>query len=1713
MFKNAKKLLSILLVAAVLITAIPFGAFAAETTEATATNILEDEKAYASFARAPLAQRLVDGDAQNAQIADAHFELANVAPTESLYQNYSQQPASNVASVSRHTHKTETESATNVSVYSEGMYDEDVMRDLVKEGNETIYSFQISDAANHRTAFVFRLGGYYNVDTFKLTQSINASCGCNRAIQKFTVYAGNELNGSIWQNPVGTGGSNKEDEMVVTLNGANAVKYLVVVLDVVMPPSMNNIWTPDYYNASYIKGFAAYGEETEAPVENVLANENAVVGEYKINLADALVDGDTLETVISKLNYDNLSTTSGTIKYVSGFNGTEEGRNIYELKTLDADGVNLTKAQAFDMLEDTTNIQPFRFDIGGLTARYAIGYDLGDEYTLDKFVLTQNLNNVDPAVRKVYRYSVYAGNTLDATIFENCVGVGGSTIDKDMAIDLEGATNVRYVLVVLDHMTRFDDGSVCPYSYFANITNIAAYGTKRENLAAKDTTVGNLYSIELDTEIPAGLTPDEMQPYLVYKNIKDVNLDNTSYSEFWFNNSTTGTRPSNYTSNDEVIKKAIVEKGNTEKIVITSESSYGYNIHRAALGFDLGANYNLEKLQLTQSTDCDQDRNIYRYSVYAGDVFNASIFNEENKIATGGGDTTEIGTTFKEGASGRYVVIVFDHVSLNWTKNSYHKNAYIPFGIDNIVLHGEEAPVTERENILTKTEVIGDLYTTDLAVALPAATDPKDDDDATVKDVYDEVRYPYNNLTANYASFSNTSGLGLTNDQIIDQLILTDKNAVGTNINVTNPLERRVGIGFDLGGYYNLDTLKLYQGDSLRPIYNISIYAGNKMDGSIFSNRVGIASTANACEQYKVALEGAEKVRYILVMFDHVAMHSGDTWGGYVHQYAYYPKVNDMMLYGEASSAPDVAKIGEVGYASLEEAVAAANDGDTITLLADVAIDEQINLPVGVTLDGGNFTLDATALGDKTADGTTAAIYSTGAITVKNITIDGAARGIYVYPKNVALTADVVVDNVTIVNSCRAINVSSTLMEHPYGLKVSNSTLAGKVSYTQCLTSADFTNVNFVTNGGAKGDVIEPWGGTTFTACTFADGYTMSVEDLKSDELVAKDENTVIEAPEGYKWVDGVLTAIVYVAKVGDNKYEVFADALAAANDGDTITLLADANTADIEIAGKALTFDLNGNTINGTVEKGLFVLTDGATLTVQNGTLVSSYVGIRSNGNGTAANTIVVDNVDMTSNYFGIYHNGNNYGVDVTVNGSTITDNFDAGIYLSGRAAWGENRNSLTITDSTVSGASAVEVKHTDVIVEGSTLTATGSYVVINNSNGTCTGGYALALTNNTYNNTDATTGTINIGEGNTLTGGVMVKAEAEANDVVVVGDTTAIEIPEDYKWVDGVLVAKEYVAQIGDDKYEVFADALAAAVDGDIITLLADVNTADIAIEGKALTFDLNGNTINGTVEKGLFVLTDGATLKVQNGTVVSSYIGIRSNGNGTAANTIVVDNVDMTSNYFGIYHNGNNYGVNVTVNGSTITDNFDAGIYLSGNASWGENRNSLTITDSAVSGASAVEVKHTDVTVTGSTLTATLTGEKVLINNANGTCTGGYALALTNNTTTKSVGETAGTITLGEGNTLNGGVMIKAEAETNDVVVNGDTTAIEIPEDYKWIDGKLTLKADIDGDGDVTAQDLVKAKKMLLGVQTKDDTLDITGDGIFNILDFIAIHKLVG
>ena len=148
-------------------------------------------------------------------------------------------------------------------------------------------------------------------------------------------------------------------------------------------------------------------------------------------------------------------------------------------------------------------------------------------------------------------------------------------------------------------------------------------------------------------------------------------------------------------------------------------------------------------------------------------------------------------------------------------------------------------------------------------------------------------------------------------------------------------------------------------------------------------------------------------------------------------------------------------------------------------------------------------------------------------------------------------------------------------------------------------------------------------------------------------------------------------------------------------------------------------------------------------------------------------------------------------------------------------------------------------------------------------------------------------------------------------------------------------------------------------------------------LAIEGQNSELTLDGVTINaGELDNGESAITcgdneipdsDGNVLTVKNSTITSTQTGI----NLRRGQTLVVENSTITHRWFGITQNGVYPGSSVTVKGNTQISGYATGIYLSNNAE-GE-KNILTVENSTISSeaGSPIEIKKTDLTVTGATL----------------------------------------------------------------------------------------------------------------------------------------------
>lgn len=390
--------------------------------------------------------------------------------------------------------------------------------------------------------------------------------------------------------------------------------------------------------------------------------------------------------------------------------------------------------------------------------------------------------------------------------------------------------------------------------------------------------------------------------------------------------------------------------------------------------------------------------------------------------------------------------------------------------------------------------------------------------------------------------------------------------------------------------------------------------------------------------------------------------------------------------------------------------------------------------------------------------------------------------------------------------------------------------------------------------------------------------------------MTAARDNSLIMLEDDLNYVTGDLSKVrimagssvtqaqidaLAVASVGDSKYQSLAEAINAAQDGQTVTLLADA--AEDVVISKSITLDLGGKTLTNTnVGKATISVTSG-TVTVKNGNVVggNDYYNIEVT-KGSNANLTLTD-VNATA--------GNN--------GSSMIDNYGTLTITSGTYTGGlnvvksEEGSKLTITGGTftlsyaTSGYTGVIFAYGDTTISGGefiqSLTTTGRW---NHPTVILTGvveGYT-AITRVTGGHF------VNKMSGESIFRGV---GKGTSDNFEVSGGTFNKSIPESFcadgfiptKNADGTYGVKvgKYVAEIGSKKYETLADAIRLAGKGKTITLLADVEQNTQLTINKSITLDLNGKTIRNTVDiwgdkaNAILSITNGAKVTITgNGTI---------------------------------------------------------------------------------------------------------------------------------------------------------------------------------------------------------------------------------------------------
>ena len=604
----------------------------------------------------------------------------------------------------------------------------------------------------------------------------------------------------------------------------------------------------------------------------------------------------------------------------------------------------------------------------------------------------------------------------------------------------------------------------------------------------------------------------------------------------------------------------------------------------------------------------------------------------------------------------------------------------------------------------------------------------------------------------------------------------------------------------------------------------------------------------------------------------------------------YIPTRNTDGTYG-VKEGKFVAEIGSQGYESLQAAIDAARDGQTVTLLADAT--EDVVISKSITLDLGGKTLTNTNVGNATIS------VQSGTVTVKNGNVVG---GTDYYNIEAKKDANLTLTDVT----ATAGNTGSSMIDNWGTLTITSGTYTGGLNVVKSeegsvlnISGGTFTRET-APRWGITGTVLV-YGTTTITGGTFnekststnarvvvtgrVDGYDSityvkggtfngngnnvfhHLSPAQADDSFEVSGGTFNKSIPDYYCADGFIPTKnaggtygvkegQYVAKVGSTKYETLADAIKAAKNGKTVTLLADVEQNTQLTINKSITLDLNGKTIKNTAD--IWGDNANAILSITNGAKVTIT------GNGT---------IDAKEN--------DCYTINVV-------------------------KGDLTIENGTFYGnVSVVQVEEGTLSVKGGTFDLHqkwegSSKYLINCIDDAYVGGSAnVAISGGTFVGFDP-----NVSPEQ--------KVDGKAPSFAAPGVGITKNENGSFTAVDGM------TAQILDKDgnsikaYRTLADAVAAAQDGQTVRLLADVAESSIKVNAN-ITIDLNKMTVTGsfvtygevTIQNGTIDVPDGKTnyaygkltlvdVDITGKAVNSSLLSVNYNGSVTIDkdSTIVAD-----------------------------------------------------------------------------------------------------------------------------------------------------------------------------------------------------------------------------
>ena len=336
----------------------------------------------------------------------------------------------------------------------------------------------------------------------------------------------------------------------------------------------------------------------------------------------------------------------------------------------------------------------------------------------------------------------------------------------------------------------------------------------------------------------------------------------------------------------------------------------------------------------------------------------------------------------------------------------------------------------------------------------------------------------------------------------------------------------------------------------------------------------------------------------------------------------------------------------------------------------------------------------------------------------------------------------------------QAYNVTIDLNGHV--IKVNGEGEYGISVYPAYGVDYDDSKPNSVTirNGTVVADipVYAKSGGSMYVNLVIGDGLTLTPGEGQPDILL--DQEAHVELTDisrtytigGYLAIDSEGKEFVY-GRVSE-AMEVDADK--------SVELLHNSYSAITMNVSEEWNVDLNGWTVDVT-DDGIRVGASNASLTVSNGTVISSGIGAivwnsSSSAEGQDTNmSLTLNNVGITSgDDFAVYAHGNNKGTDITINGGSVTATDGWGVYFP-------STGTVSISNAEISGITGIEMRAGSLSIVDTKIAATATEYTVSEApkdGGSTVLGAAIAIA--PYSNS-VTGGSVSVDiQGGTFTGQV---------------------------------------------------------------------------------------------------------------------------------------------------------------------------------------------------------------------------------------------------------------------------------------------------------------------------------------------------------------------